>query len=761
MARKSGWCRLAGRLVVALVFVAGSMAQAVLLDDFDTSPWPNPAATAAQGNTAPGPALTGGGPTGQYLRLINTVNGQSNHYAYDLTDAGAYSTINASFDFRASGSADPADGFGFMLLPTSVYGNTGVGPGGYFESEEPNIAGVLAIGVDLYPTGSGVNDVSLHVNGTERRNVTLNPATLDLDAGVFHRANVTVAQVPGGSNVTLQLTADINGGASPTLTPILNEFIPNLYAYENRVQFSGRTGGANVDVDLDNINVAWSGPTAPPPTISATTLVQDFDSAGTTDYVLTQGQNPPAPVVQAGGPTGNYLRLINDGAGSQANRIGFDRAPDGGVSPSTKLTFDFRGFDSPPQPTAADGFSMVLLPTSAHGVSGAGPSFTAEEPNVAGALGIGFDLWQDINEVSVHYNGGVIATNNIPIGQIDLDAGAFHRAEVVAQHVAGGSNVTVTLTPDVHGSPGTPVTVFSNLFVPGMLPYDYRAMFAGRTGGATMDVDLDNISTDADHTPPTTQVLQRFEGGGSFYEGYLFGVNGPPSVVPGPAIMTGGPTGNFLRLVNDGVANNRNSLTFDQTPDFMVPRYDVTAEFDFRATSQGDAADGFALLFLPTDTYGPSGPGVDWTTTAIGAEEPNVAGVVAIGFDLHPAASVNDVSLHFGSELTNVTLTGIDLDSGLWHHARVEMDKVAGGTNVSLFLTPDIHGAPGAEFQAFSELIPGLDPYAFRLEFAARTGGLDVSIDLDNIDVRLPEPATLSLLALGGLGLLARRRRKS
>jgi len=161
--------------------------------DFDP---PVAAVSAQQGSSAPGPVVQGGGPTGQFLRLVNNnVNSQSNHYAYDLTDPGAFSTITADFDLRTSGGSNPADGMGFMLLPTATYGTTGVGPSGYFDAEDPNLADTFAIGVDLYPANQGVNDVAVHWNGAEVRNFRLNPSQVDIDSGAFHRIHAEIQQI--------------------------------------------------------------------------------------------------------------------------------------------------------------------------------------------------------------------------------------------------------------------------------------------------------------------------------------------------------------------------------------------------------------------------------------------------------------------------------------------------------------------------------------------------------------------------------------
>jgi len=57
----------------------------------------------------------------------------------------------------------------------------------------------------------------------------------------------------------------------------------------------------------------------------------------------------------------------------------------------------------------------------------------------------------------------------------------------------GGSNVWVTLTPDIYGVPGAPVAAFSGHFIPNLYPYEGRLAFAARTGGLNANHDIDNV----------------------------------------------------------------------------------------------------------------------------------------------------------------------------------------------------------------------------------------------------------------------------
>jgi hypothetical protein len=225
--------------------------------------------------------------------------------------------------------------------------------------------------------------------------------------------------------------------------------------------------------------------------LKAQSTVQDFDDTGT-GYTLTNYGGNAATVV-SGGPSGNFLRLGYDGVGGTSNTIGFDQTE---ALPVRRIeaTFDFR------MNGGADGLGFALLDTATHGTTGAAPSFS-EEPNLSNSFGIGFDIYDNglpgdpnNNHLNVHFNGVTLQTFSDP--GFDISSDQFHRAFLVIDFVEDGANVTLSLTPDALGSPGTTVTPISDFFVAGMAPYASRVAFSGRTGGVTSNHDLDNINVE-------------------------------------------------------------------------------------------------------------------------------------------------------------------------------------------------------------------------------------------------------------------------
>ncbi|HXI56700.1 MAG TPA: galactose oxidase-like domain-containing protein, partial [Polyangia bacterium] len=118
---------------------------------------------------------------------------------------------------------------------------------------------------------------------------------------------------------------------------------------------------------------------------------------------------------------------------------------------------------------------------------------SAEEPSIAGALGVGFDIFNnteiDNNHVSVHFNGALIsAVSATPV--TDLGSGQWIHARIVVRPGGGQSNVSVFLTP----TGGTETTLINNLAVPGLAPYESRVYFSARTGGQTAGHDIANVN---------------------------------------------------------------------------------------------------------------------------------------------------------------------------------------------------------------------------------------------------------------------------
>ncbi|CAN5436816.1 hypothetical protein BH23VER1_BH23VER1_31570 [soil metagenome] len=195
----------------------------------------------------------------------------------------------------------------------------------------------------------------------------------------------------------------------------------------------------------------------------------------------------PAATIQTGPGSDRFVRLAYNGQGNTRNAIHFERAIVG--APERLVSeFDFR------MNGTADGFAFVLLPTSQYGTdTSTAPPNTSEEPNIGATFAVGFDIHSNIDEVSLHF-GTTRAETNLS-GTIDINSGAWHRARIeIAPATGSGSLVSVSVTPNVRTTPGTPVVFHDEVSIAEFNPYESRLQFAARTGGLTSDVDIDRIS---------------------------------------------------------------------------------------------------------------------------------------------------------------------------------------------------------------------------------------------------------------------------
>ncbi|MBI4937393.1 MAG: hypothetical protein HY846_04120, partial [Nitrosomonadales bacterium] len=270
---------------------------------------------------------------------------------------------------------------------------------------------------------------------------------------------------------------------------------------------------------------------------------------------------------------------------------------------------------------------------------------------------------------------------------------------------------------------------------PTVLPYAgiYYLLVEGRYN-ETLPLDYSFRIQDINLPNPGGYIAQDFDVAGLPYAPATFSA-------AVPAVVPGGPSGSFLRLL-PGSVTGTNTVGFTNTSPGVIPA-SVTVDFDFRITRVSNQGDGIGFAWLNADTWGNSGPAPQF------GEEPNLANSFGVGFDPVNNGEINDnhLSLHFnGSRLADYNLTtlisGFRLDSGSFHHARIFMQAVAGGSQVSVYLTPQ-GGSEVAVVQNY--FINSMQAYDGRMAFGARNGGWRADNDIDNVNVAVV-PGTDSLL---------------
>ena len=243
--------------------------------------------------------------------------------------------------------------------------------------------------------------------------------------------------------------------------------------------------------------------------VATAATVQDFEAegAGTPFTTNAPGDHPACDVIPAevvADPRGSVLRLAAAGS-RNCDGIAFDLT-DPGAHARVEASFSFR-IRPPAGELPADGLGFTLLATSAFGTTG-NVVGDAEEPGFASSLGIGFDVYDNFadggfpadevegggHHVSVHWDETFVAAAPVPFPLSTAEE--FLDVDVVVD----AGTVSGVVTPPR----GAPTPVFNSLAVPGLVPYEARALFTARSGGLTADHDLDDVEVtfgggDPDH----------------------------------------------------------------------------------------------------------------------------------------------------------------------------------------------------------------------------------------------------------------------
>lgn len=253
----------ASRFYLWIVLILGGLMYAATVQNFQGTAGQT-AYTLSQYESLPGATVTNGA-----LLMVNA-NSQRNVIAFSQTDAGLYQRIVAEWDMSI---VPGADGVGFALLDTARYGTSGAGPS---FGEEPSLAGVFAVGFDIYCPddyqNKGAREVSLHWDGVERANKW---SSFEYRSGSYHRVRVVVDFVAGGAEITVSAAGNV----------IYDKyFLAGLMPYSCRAAFGARTGGYKTTLYIDNVNIVWENPTqAPPAPVTVTTYNRELMNGGHRD----------------------------------------------------------------------------------------------------------------------------------------------------------------------------------------------------------------------------------------------------------------------------------------------------------------------------------------------------------------------------------------------------------------------------------------------------------------------------------------------
>lgn len=473
-------------------------------------------------------------------------------------------------------------------------------------------------------------------------------------------ANFPMPADPGSVTVILE-------GPDGTIMPFVDFPVNGLTPYAGRHQVAARTGGADANQEVSEISSSYDA--------TDVTYGEDDDWA-------TGGNGNYEP--EWGALQDGFVTLAEDGIGNIQSALAWDEQFNGAYEVAThQFAFQISGFGDPAN-DQADGVGWAYLSSEEFGTSDASGPGVSEEPNFAGSLGVGFDIWDNGgeggNSISLHFNGQVLESLPIDEGTVDPNTGddwAFNSFETDEVFTA-----TVIVTPG------------------------------------------------------TDEIMSPELKGGSQYQIWNRSGADPELIQVGDAPSMEG----YLRVAPEagGVAN---VVAFDYAG--SDPEAEYSASFNFRGLNEnGNRADGMSFLLVPTDTYDEEGA----ETIDFGPhEEPNLAGALGIGFDTfnNDAADQdepeempdvgNHISVHYDLEkLTQFNLDIVDEmdlvtdDPEVWHTAELFVS----GDQMTLVLTD---GADGSEHIIFDEEIDGLsDLGSFRPVFAARTGGAFDHYEVDN-----------------------------
>jgi hypothetical protein len=458
----------------------------------------------------------------------------------------------------------------------------------------------------------------------------------------------------------------------------------------------------------------------------------NFDGGGTPFTASTLG-SPPTPYFTNDGPAGNLFCLVNSGTNSTRNRITFNQTATGSYDRLT-AEFAFRARSLAPAavngtPTRQDFDSAG----STYTLSQAGPTAPVVRPADAGSTGSylrlvpasGSELGTiAFNRTATGAFNSIVATFDFritPPSEANQADGMSFAILSTSAYGSSGAGPTFGEVPNLTSTIGLSFDVYNNGSTPAEPNNNHLSLHWNNAQIGNAVTPSFDLSNGRFHR---AQVIIWFSGGNAYVTVRLTpDVNGTP-----------GATETVLQnALIPGVAPYQSRVAFGARTGGAWAAHDldnVSVEY----SSNAAAAAGLSLLVLPVAQFGTTGPG---TSLATFTDFPLVTNAFALDLAFNPSNLVNDVSLYWNTAqaaTVSLPVTNLDLDAGVFHYARLQLDSSEGGAYATVTLTPNSLGAPGASLTVISNrFIPGGVVGNSRLELAARNGGLTARVDLENV----------------------------
>ena len=227
---------------------------------------------------------------------------------------------------------------------------------------------------------------------------------------------------------------------------------------------------------------------------SKAAILTDFNGGGAYDAAsFREGDE--------GSVRNGYYHLLDAGVGSQGNYVSFPVSENTRGWSDAQFSMDFRASD-----IEADGWSVAFLDASTHGESGAvrggsdGLRDEEERGQYTNSIGVGFRTFNGTN-ATINYNG--VESGD---ASYDLQPSQWGSLEIkMNRNDTGGVFVDVSIFPE-RGLQGNPQVVYNQYALQNVSLEEFRVQIAGRTGGASMDLDIDNVSLNFEVAEPPAPI---------------------------------------------------------------------------------------------------------------------------------------------------------------------------------------------------------------------------------------------------------------